>query len=86
MSNWGERSNAMGKNQHVTPNNGMWQVKGAGNGKATKLFDTQKDAINYGREIAKNQKSELIIHNAKGRIRDCDSYGNDPYPPKDKKM
>lgn len=75
----------MGKNQHVTPANGMWQVKGAGNEKATKLFDTQKEAISYGRVIAKNQKSELVVHNAKGRIRDRDSYGNDPCPPKDKK-
>lgn len=73
----------MGKNQHVTPHSdGGWQVIGAGNTKATVRTDTQKDAINIAREIARNQGSELIIHGKDGRIREKDSYGNDPYPPK----
>ncbi|MBN6185699.1 DUF2188 domain-containing protein [Aneurinibacillus sp. BA2021] len=73
----------MGKNQHVTPHSGGgFQVKGAGNSKATKIFDTQREAIAYGREIAKNQQSELVIHNLKGRIREKNSYGNDSYPPR----
>ena len=77
----------MSKNQHITSNgNGLWQVKGAGNSKATKLFQTQNEAIEYGREIAKNQKSELVIHNKHGQIRDKDSYGNDTCPPKDRKF
>ena len=75
----------MGKNQHVTPNGNGWQVIGAGNSKATKLFGTQKEAIDYGRDIAKNQQSELVIHGTNGKIRDKDSYCNDPYPPKDMK-
>lgn len=73
-----------GKNQHVTPKNEKWQVKGAGNKKATKIFKTQKQAIDYGKKIAVNQKSELLTHNRQGRIRSKDSFGNDPYPPKDK--
>ncbi|EPR09967.1 DUF2188 domain-containing protein [Ruminiclostridium papyrosolvens] len=73
----------MGKNQHVTPHpEGGWQVKGAGNSKATSRTDTQKEAINIAREIAKNQQSELIIHRTNGQIRDKDSYGNDQYPPR----
>lgn len=75
----------MGKDQHVTPKDGKWQVKGDGNDKATKTFDTQKDAIDYAKTIAKNQKSEVVIHGKDGKIRDKDSYGNDPCPPKDKK-
>lgn len=76
----------MGKNQHVTRHpGGGWQVRGAGNDKATKVTDTQKQAINAAREIAKHQKSEVVIHGADGRIRDKDSYGNDPHPPKDTK-
>ena len=74
----------MGKNQHVTPKGDQWQVKGAGNERATKLFDTQKEAEDYGRQIAKNQQSELITHNKQGKIRSKDSYGPDPCPPKDK--
>lgn len=74
-----------GKNQHVTPKGDTWQVKGAGNEKATKITETQKQAIDVAKEIAKHQKTEVIIHGTDGKIRDKDSYGNDPNPPKDKK-
>lgn len=73
-------------NQHVVPNNGQWQVKRQGSEKATKNFETQKQAIDYARSIAIKQQSELVIHRRDGRIRDKDSYGNDPCPPKDKKL
>jgi hypothetical protein len=76
---------AKGKNQHVTPKNGSWQVKGAGNQKATVSTKTQKKAIEIAKDIAKNQKSEVVIHGKNGQIRDKDSYGNDPVPPIDKK-
>ena len=73
----------MGKNQHVTTHpNGGWQVKGAGNTRATVRTTTQKDAINIARGIARNQGSELIIHRPNGQIRDKDSHGKDPFPPK----
>ncbi len=76
----------MGKNQHVTKHpTGGWQVKGAGNEKATKVTGTQKQSIAVAKEIAKHQKSEVVIHGTDGRIRDKDSYGNDPMPPKDTK-
>ena len=75
----------MGKNQHITPKDGKWQVIWAGNSIATKIFNTQKEAIDYGKNIAINQQSELVIHNKQGRIRDKDSYGNDDFPPKDTK-
>ena len=53
----------MGKDQHVTPHpNGGWQVKGAGNSRATVRTNTQREALNIGREISRNQGSELVIH------------------------
>jgi len=72
----------MGKNQHVVPHEDKWAVKGAGNKKATKVTDTQKEANEIAKEIAKNQKSEVLIHGKNGKIRDKNSYGNDNYPPK----
>ena len=72
-----------GKNQHVTPHpDGGWQVKGEGNSKATKRTETQAEAHKLAREIAINQKSEVLIHNKQGRIRQKNSHGNDPFPPK----
>lgn len=49
------------------------------------IVGTQTEAIKIAREIAINQKSEVVIHRQDGRIRDKDSYGFDPNPPKDKK-
>ena len=73
----------MGKNQHVTPHpDGGWQVKGAGNSRATARTTTQSDAIKIARPIAQNQGSELVIHRPNGQIRDKDSHGRDPFPPK----
>lgn len=72
-------------NQHVIPNpNGGWDVKGAGNTKVTKHFNTKDPAIKYAKEIAKKQKSELIEHGKNGKIISKDSFGNDPIPPEDK--
>ena len=73
----------MGKNQHVTPHpDGGWQVKGAGNSRATVRTETQKEAIDIARDMARNQESELFICVENGRIRERDSHGHDPYPPK----
>jgi hypothetical protein len=68
----------MGQNQHVVPADGRWGVRGAGNGRLTSVHDTQGEAINAAREIAINQRSEVVIHRPNGQIRDSDSYGNDP--------
>lgn len=73
----------MGTNQWVSPRNGRWAVHGEGNQRDTKLFDAQADAWEYAKRIAKNQQSELIVQGRDGRIRSKDSYGNDPFPPRD---
>ena len=75
----------MGKNQHVEPNNGQWSVKGEGNSRYTATTDTKAEAMKIAREIAQNQKSELVIHGRNGQILDKDSYGKDSVPPKDTK-
>lgn len=74
------------KKQHVVPHKDGWAVKGGGNKKATKITSTQQAAFNIARKIAINQKTEVVIHNRKGKIRNSNSYGNDPFPPKDKKF
>lgn len=73
----------MGKNVHVTPHPaGGWQVKSEGNSRATNRTSTQREAIDTARPIAKKESAELVIHRPNGQIRDKDSYGHDPYPPK----
>lgn len=59
-----------GKNQHVVPNsNGGWNVKGAGNSKATAHTNTKSEAVKIAREISKNQGSELFIHGRDGKFK-----------------
>lgn len=72
----------MGKNQHVVPKGSQWAVKGERNQRNTAVCKTQKEAIGIAREISRNQKSELFIHGRDGKIRERDTHGNDPYPPK----
>lgn len=68
--------------QHVVPNGSKWSVRRAGASRASGTFDTQKEAIRHGRDVAENQKTELFIHGRDGRIRERSSYGDDPFPPK----
>ena len=72
-------------NQHVVPHQGDWAVRGEGNSRVTSIHPTQGEAIDVARDIAINNRSEVVIHRSDGRIRDKDSYGNDSCPPKDKK-
>jgi hypothetical protein len=71
-----------GKNQHVVQREDGWAVRGEGNSRDTTLHSTQAKAAQAARDIARNQQSEVLIHGRDGRIRERDSYGNDPYPPK----
>ena len=72
----------MGKNQHVVPANGKWGVRGETNSKLTAITRTQAEAEAIARRISQNQGSELFIHRKDGTIRDRDSHGNDPFPPR----
>lgn len=76
----------MGKNIHVTHRqDGSWAVIGEGDERASSLHETQGEAIETGRSIAENNRAELVIHDRENRIRDKDSFGNDPCPPRDRK-
>ncbi|WDT86991.1 DUF2188 domain-containing protein [Alteromonas sp. 009811495] len=74
-----------GKNQHVVKHPDGWAVRGAGNSRATRVTETQREAIDIAQDIARNQQSDTKVHGRDGRIRAGNSYGNDPHPPKDKK-
>jgi len=73
------------KNVHVVKHGQEWAVKKEGNDRASSVHPTQQKAIDAGRNAAKAEQSELVIHGRDGKIRDKDSFGNDPFPPRDKK-
>jgi Uncharacterized protein conserved in bacteria (DUF2188) len=70
------------KNQYIVPTQKGWGVRGEGNDRLTNQYATQREAIERGRDIARNQGSELRIQGENGKFREAWSYGNDPYPPK----
>ena len=67
--------------QHVVPRNGKWAVRKSGSTRVSRYFKTQGEAIEAARDIAKREHTELYIHGSDGRIRERNSYGNDPFPP-----
>ena len=72
--------------RHVVHNpDGGWSVIKEGASRASKTFSKQSTAVNHAREIARKEGAEVYIHGKDGRIRDKDSYGNDPHPPRDKR-
>jgi hypothetical protein len=73
------------KDIHVVPHGDKWATRKEGADRAGKVTDTQKSAIEKAREQAIREKVEVVIHRKDGSIRDSDSYGNGPNPPKDKK-
>ncbi|MEK6701961.1 MAG: DUF2188 domain-containing protein [Planctomycetota bacterium] len=75
---------AKGQNVHVVPNGNNWQVKPEG-GRPVSNHRTQGAAETAAKPIARQNQAEVVIHRPNGQIRDKDSFGNDPNPPKDKK-
>lgn len=71
-----------GKNQYVVHSGDRWGVRGEGNSRLTREFDTQREAIDFGRGVARNQEAELRIQGRDSRFREAYSYGNDPFPPR----
>lgn len=69
--------------KHVVPRpKGEWAVRNSGASRATKVFETQKEAIKFGREAARKDGVEFYVHRKDGTIRERDSYGRDPHPPR----
>lgn len=69
--------------QHVVKRVGGWAVRRAGASRDTSHHSTQSEAIDAATGIAKHRKGEVVIYGENGKIRGKNSYGNDPFPPKD---
>jgi len=68
---------------HVVPNpQGGWDVRRGGAERSSGHFENKDSAISAGRDISRNQGTELRIHNRDGRIAISDSHGHDSFPPK----
>ena len=73
------------KDIHVVPHPDGWAVKKEGNERASSVHETQTAALEQARKQGRRDHVEVVTHRPNGQIRDSDSYGDDPNPPKDKK-
>lgn len=66
----------------VVNHSGGWAVGREGNDRASAVYTTQAEAIDEGRRVAQREKTELFVQGRDGQIRERNSYGHDPYPPR----
>lgn len=68
----------MAKNsRHVVPSSaGGWSVRKTGASRASKIFTTQTDAINYAKQLARKDKADVYVHGRDGMVRNRTSYKN----------
>lgn len=71
----------MSKRIHVVPHGDGWAARREGASRVGSVHDTQAEATEAARTTAIREGGEVIIHRPDGRIRDSNSYGNDPFPP-----
>lgn len=71
-----------GQGVHTVPaKGGGW--KNSVSGEDRVVHPTKKEAVLHGRYIARLLQLEHTIHRRDGVISAKNSYGNDPYPPRD---
>ena len=69
-------------NLHVVPHDDGWAVRREGASRVSSIHGTQDAAGRAARQTAIREGGETFIHRPTGEIRDRNSYGNDPYPPR----
>jgi uncharacterized protein (TIGR02271 family) len=68
---------------HVEPRESGWAVVREGSERATSVHPTQAEAAKEGRDIARRDKTEFFLHAQDGRIREHNSYEEEPRPAKE---
>ena len=71
--------------KHIVPHGDKWAVTTPGKSRAGSLHDTQKQAIDRGRQsAAASGGGELVVHNRDGQIRQKNTIppAEDPFPPR----
>jgi Uncharacterized protein conserved in bacteria (DUF2188) len=63
---------------HVMPSEKGWRVQIEGTGGARSTHSTQAEAAKTARRIARENRSELLIHGRNGQVRARNTYGRDP--------
>ncbi len=62
---------------HVVPRADGWAVEASGL-ESGAPFSTQKEAAEIGRQLARQQETEFVLHGRDGKIRQKRRYGSGP--------
>ena len=68
----------MAKDYWTTRHPNGWQVKGAGNDRATSVHETQSSAWAESQARARDTGGEAYLTGLNGQIRERNTYGHDP--------
>lgn len=66
----------------VHDSNGGWKNVREGASRAPSTHTTKSETQTAGRDQARRDSTEHVIHNMDERIAQRNSYGDDPHPPK----
>jgi len=72
----------LARNIHTVRHQDGWAIRRESSEWVLSVFSTQQEAIRRGREIAQREGIEHLIHGRDGRIRERNTYGSDPFPPR----
>ena len=61
---------------------GKWESKREGAERPSKVFDTQREAWDYSKDNARESEGEAFLKGRNHEIRERNTYGEDPHPPK----
>ncbi|WP_420431838.1 DUF2188 domain-containing protein [Candidatus Poriferisocius sp.] len=67
---------------HTVLHGDQWANRREGSERVSRKFPTKKQAQQAGRNTARRENTEHLIHKIDGTIGERNSYGNDPHPPK----
>ena len=67
---------------HTVPHESGWANRREGAARASKVFPTKAAAQAAGRETARRERTEHIIHKKDGSVGSRNSYGDDPHRPR----
>lgn len=69
-------------NVWVSPRPDGWAVHRERSERASHILPTKQEAKEVARDMARQDRVELIIQRLDGTIEERNSYGNDPFPPR----
>ena len=71
---------AVRKKQHVVPFGNGWAVVPEGRKTVTVITTRQSQAISFAKDVARQQKTGVVVHGRNGMVRERHSYANVPQP------